>query len=184
MDMKFPSDADIARAFWASILMYALGVSLVLLIVRWFGLRIAPTGCETRDAAKTAELPRSQFTLRALLEWTTAVAIVLGLGAYASRGRWRDFTEFITRPGLMVVGVGSLFALAAVWAALGTRWPVPRYLALALTWGALIAIRPSFSDYSAWASAGHYSVQAVWLLGSLWVIRLAGYRLLWRGRVT
>jgi hypothetical protein len=158
------------------------GVVLPLFVARFARLELTRASDADRTQRTAAGPSGLQFSLRYLLSWITVVAVVLGLFQYAFnyRALWAlgaaDWRE------LAVHSLGdAALALAAFWVALGARRPVLRAIALPLTTAAVIAVyntvlrMPTF-----WVFVGLCVVQVVWLVGSLWVFRVAGYRIAWR----
>ena len=82
----------------------------------------------------------------------------------------------------------AFVALAAIWVALGRRWFAPRAILLVLAVGAgAIAVEAAFCALTGAPSfdvLSDFLFHALWLVGSLWLVRVAGYRLVWREHVT
>jgi hypothetical protein len=162
------------RSLWVAVVFsLALATSLPLLALRFLGLEIAHR--EPDDSL--LQRPKLQFSLRSLLEWTAALALMLG--TLQMTPGW--FPDVALAP-LGLCPICGLLALAALWITLGTRWRAIRMLGLALAGASLVAGLVVLRDLD--------FLSPVWLLwivsviGSLWVFRIAGYRLVWRGRVT
>jgi hypothetical protein len=159
---------------WLFTAVATMGVSLaMLLLARWLGLRLARS-CDSKPASGPF-----QFYIRDILLWTTAVAIVLS--------GWRclpkDAFAFLQGAVPLLAFAGLiLIVAAAMFAALGRGWIVARVLspptAVVLTAKFLNATLPS--PQPTWYFAIMISLMLFWLLGSLLVLRLAGYRLGWR----
>ena len=79
----------------------------------------------------------------------------------------------------------ALIALGALWIGLGVRWPVVRIVVLVVTSIGGVAILQltvgSSGDLGEFVT--FFVTQTVYLVVSLWLVRLAGYRLVWRRRV-
>ncbi len=164
-------------------------VVTILLAARLSGLGLPLLSEGGSCEVSHSEKPKLQFSLGYLLGWTTGFAVLLAIlrciGSYEEEAMslviwWRD-------DALMLVSI-AVIALAAVWTALGTRWPVVRVLLLGLSVAAEsasaawehLAVYPFFLSFwwrvLAFSSLPH----AAWIVGSLWVFRIAGYRLVWR----
>ena len=118
------------------------------------------------------------------MSWTTAVAVLLATLHYCPK----ELLEFVFAEPLFLVGFllsNALIALGALWIALGVRWPAVRIVVLMVTSIAGVTIFRLATGYSteAWEIVTYFVAQAVYLVGSLWLVRLAGYRLVWRRRV-
>jgi len=88
-------------------------------------------------------------------------------------------------PGSIVI-FGSLtsVAIATFYCALGGRWLAVRLLAVALSvaLGARLFVASGVGSRSDAYFAMLLADMAAWLLSTLWLIRLAGYRLDWKWR--
>jgi hypothetical protein len=170
-------DADVE--VWTYVVFTQMvGTSLPLLALRLRGLGIVrPTPSDPEP-----ELQKLQFTLRSLLEWTTALAVLLGMVQMTPE----DFREAFTswQGGLEIVAIfggDALLALAALWTALGARWTAARLLLLGLAGGvAATGIAVVDAPYRLITALAFLLLSVAWLVGSLWVFRVAGYRLAWR----
>ena len=92
--------------------------------------------------------------------------------------------ELFDAPAILAgILLGSgITALGALWIALGVRWPAVRIVVLVVTSIAGVAIlqltvgsRGELGEFVTF-----FVVQAVYLVVSLWLVRLAGYQLVWR----
>jgi len=166
---------------WAVLLMaHTAAVSVPLLAVRSLGLQLVDV-----SAAKGAEkLPagpqRLQFSIGYLLGWTTALAVIMSILHYVAPHDHTSLKPLAELPVVPFVIGRAVMVPAAVWAALGTRWWALRVLVLPVTsataFGVILLAEPLF------AGGAGYSVllcflEAVLLVGSLCVFRVAGYRL-------
>jgi len=147
-------------------------------------------GLELRDAAAqndaTAELGRPwfQFPIRAIMSWTAAVAVLLAVFHYLPLEPFRDlFREWAV--GVAIFASSALVAVGTFWIALGARWSTARYaVLLAATIGAIVWLYIAVQEDSAlWQFVVFFLTQIVYIAASLWLVRLAGYRLAWRRRV-
>ncbi len=155
-----------------------------LVVARVLGLGLV----RTPDARRT--LQPLQFSIADMLLWTTALAVVLGLlrwlaldwhrvlGDMDRRGEWAFFVAL------------ALVAMAATFLALGRGRPLLRVLLLPLSLVACVGVMEAvcfiagqpFSSPRLSSDACGVSLMAGWLVGSLWMLRLAGYRLAWPWR--
>ena len=125
-----------------------------------------------------------QFSLRYLFAWMTAVAVVLSILRLTVHGEYFYLVSGLPWWHFAVSFVATAaIALAALWAALGTRRPAWRFaLPLLATAAAIAASYYTPRTISRSASAVYCLLQMLWLLGSLYVVRVAGYRLVRAGR--
>jgi len=168
---------------WAVWLMtQTVAVSVPLLVGRSLGLRLVDIAGVSAEADSAPGTPRLQFSIRQMLGWTTALAVILGglkcIAPYESLllsplGDWPMFIVFIGH---------ALVGLAAVWAVLGTSRQALRIGALVLAegaaLGAFLLTLPS-PDAATPEAAVLYFTQVLLLVGSLSVFRVAGYWLSW-----
>jgi len=119
---------------------------------------------------------RSQFSLGYLLSWMTVLAVSLGAlqHAFDYRFLW-DFGGWSWWSWWVFPLAYAALALAALWTALGTRRPWLRCVALALTTVGGIAAVDRLAVTRAYTA--FCVLQVAWLLASLWVVRVAGYRI-------
>jgi hypothetical protein len=155
-------------------------VLLPLFVVRFTGLELTRTGDAQRTERTAAGRSRLQFSLRYLLSWITVLAVVLGLFQYAFDYRQLPALTPIWRE-LAAVSLGNVaLTLAAIWVALAARRPVLRAVVLALTTAAVVAAYNTVGCGDPyWPCAAVCVLQVVWLVSSLWVFRVAGYRIVW-----
>ena len=154
-------------------------MGVVLLIARLMGLEIhRPDYSEHKKTLKPY-----QYTIWHLMAWTTVVAVLLSCWRYLPQGYWFDDFRFnLSRSdlsiNLFIPGSFLLVTLAATWLMLGEKCLFPR-----------IALLPSIILFSAicvhYISRSHIlfnefcvvlSSVVAWIIGSLILIRLAGYR--------
>jgi hypothetical protein len=157
----------------------------LLLVARLLGLGLVPSP----NALRT--LQPLQFTIADMLLWTTAVAVVSGLLRWLALDwgfLFMEAVEWYNWAGFSFVG---LVAMATMFLALGRGRPLLRILLLPLSLAACMGMievihiiihgetRPA-------PDLGFVAIivasMAGWLVGSLWLIRLAGYRLAWQWR--
>ena len=168
---------------WAYFMLaQSLATSLPLLALRFRGLAVALP--DPDDSAP--QMQKLQFSLRSLLEWTTALAVLLGTLQMTTEEFQKPFTSW---QGLAEIGAllcaDALLALAALWMALGARSPGARMLMLGLVLvGSAFAIASTLDDslLLTWIPL-FVLLSTLWLIASLWVFRVLGYRLIWRRTV-
>ena len=174
-------------AVWIFVLFVTMCfLSALLLIARFFGAELTDAPADGRQPLARPEGRWEQFSLGALLSWTAALAVLLGSLHYIPHDGVLEVFDNVEACVILaaIVGGTSLIALAAIWITLGTRWPGARYVLLLLT--AVVAVGvlylavdgTDFTELAIFCAA-----QVFWTAGSLWLIRLAGYRLIWRRRV-
>jgi len=161
------------------VLVQVLGTSVPLLAVRLVGLEIVRS---LPDGSKPV-VYRFQFSLRGLLEWTAGAAILLGIVPRLSDG-FRDLFlpgnwQAVNWQALGIFAIDGLVAVAALWVALGVQRTAVRLGVLAASGVSLAIFLASERAPASWVVAFPLLVAAL-LLGSLWVFRGLGYRLVWR----
>ncbi len=171
----------------AILLVCLITTSFLLLPVYAAGARIvAGKGDESRDVEATT-LGVLQFSLRSLLEWTAALAVLLGTLPYLLQNQfWVDEDDAgpLASSWPLVVHYGvpaALFSLVALWGTLGTGWPRVRLAVLCLG-GIAVAVIPGCIS-----NPGELLLvlllcgpHPLIVVGSLLLIRRAGYRLVWQ----
>lgn len=164
---------------WTFLLLLETAGAVALLgIARAAGLHVTAAA----DRAQTGREPtprRLQFSLLYLFGWLTAAAMVLaGLGYTFSPSQLAlEAEDWRHSVSVAAINVGML--LAVLYAALGTRHWLLRWLV------ALVAMM--LGAGVAWLWLGYELLGAIvvgctaaWIMGSLAVVRVAGYRLAWR----
>jgi hypothetical protein len=156
----------------------------ILLLARLTGLEL------TRSVDSQAAPRRFQFSIWDMFVWTTALALVLSVFEFLSGGRLLTPAHshvagemIVPNPILRLLLVLMLVNLPSIWAALGKSWTMARILLLPVMIGLTAAVLTAhhgqqFYIYCTIALSG----MSAWLLASLAVVRLAGYRLTWRWR--
>ena len=154
-----------------------IAVAVPLLIARLLGLQLVNLAVESR-AEQPGTRRRFQFTILDLLGWMTAVAVTLGM--LKLMGVWEDFVGVLLSWdfGLVVViGTAASVALAGLWAVLGTgRLPL-RIAVLVLTCFAAICVVEVYLSAPVPDVYFYLCSLILTLLGSLAVVRVAGYRI-------
>lgn len=155
-------------------------VSLALLVARSRGLGMTdvPAGEETETP--TARAKRLQFSILHLLGWMTAVAVVLGMLKCLPPSYALGWNSFFDSHTAVFVGSHVVVAWTALWTALGTGRPAVRLVALPLAtitaFGALW-LYVGVPQRDVGRILVLYVLEALLLLGPLWVVRLAGWHL-------
>jgi len=171
---------DIATIYGLLLSAQCIGVLLPSCLARRAGIKLIQDG-DVKQAREPDRVRRQwQFSLGYLLSWITVVAVSLGalLHAFDYRVVWRASTLLSPRSAVSPLAHAAL-ALAALWTALGTGRPRLRGVALSLTTvGAIAAVHTLVEPSGGGrAYAAVCVLQVVWLLASLWVVRVAGYRI-------
>jgi len=162
----------------------AIAVLGPVAVARFAGVRLGTTTEILSTPDPLANRGRWQFSLGYLFSWLTAVAVTLGLLKWtidyqvvpSLLAQWDEMT---------VASVGSAaIALVALWTALGTRRPALRIGLLGVTTVTAIAFYRLLGGLHLWLPAVLIClVQVFWLLASLGVCRVAGYRIVFRSPV-
>ena len=171
----------------------------ILMVARCCGVGLELCPNEGSHESSDPAEPRYQFSLGYLLWWTTGLAVLLSMvrciTLYAKDYEYMHeiFVSF-WRGGEapMLISIG-LIALAAVWTALGNRWLVLRVILLVSAVATAAAVEIwAIAQSSLPASPFFYLTQwrdsvtfshlplAAWVVGSLLVFRVAGYRIVER----
>ena len=134
-------------------------------------------GADVPDAGR----PRLQFSLWAVLEWTTA------LGIFLSACCTGFFPDILYSEMIVASAINAVAVTIAAWAVLGVKWPILRTFAVLALLAVemiffVIGLRGDVTTRTVLAFALPISGVAMWLLGFWWAFRIAGYRLVWRGR--
>ena len=155
-----------------------------LMLARLLGLGLV----RTADARCT--LRPLQFSIADMLLWTTALAVVLGLLRWLALD-WDWLLGLAIDWGVWgILFPVAVVALAAMFFALGRGRTLLRavLLPLSIVAGvgmlavpALLRGQP-YGHLDLWNDAELVVFPAAWLVGSLWLLRLAGYRLAWQWR--
>jgi hypothetical protein len=150
-----------------------LGSAIPLLVARMTGLRVVDPTTESPDQGPAV----FQFSLGLVLGWITVTAITLSALKCVALEDWREALSREPVDVLWVLAIApGIVASVALWISLGnSRW-VWRLLGLVLI-GWLAEVCSVFARLPLEA--------IVWValqVGSLWVFRVAGYRLQWRAR--
>ena len=123
-----------------------------------------------------------QFSIRDMLGWMTALAVMLGTLHYMPRD-WFQFADMPVRIFLVLFGSLTLVAFGPIVLLLCDRWLLARLVLQPLTVGLSAALVLSRGGSEpVWYNCVVLGFMNLWLAGSLAVVRLAGYRLTWRWR--
>jgi hypothetical protein len=158
-------------------------ILVCLSIARSVGVTL-PVAGEPDPARPSAGRSSLQFSLGYLLSWTTVVAVVLGLiQATVDYEFLRKFPAFVWHDYAILGLTNAGVALAAFWTALGTRRPGLRILVLVLTTTVAIFAYKLLVTHVRFPAVPVVIclLQALWLVASLWVFRVAGYRVVRQG---
>ncbi|MGA2034136.1 MAG: hypothetical protein ABSG68_17980, partial [Thermoguttaceae bacterium] len=134
------------------------------------------------ELVRFKDLPRVsrqlQFSIRDMLLWMTALAVVLSAAHYLPE-RW--FPSLPVSAAIVVFGSFALVAIASMPLPLCSRWLPARLLLLPLMIGLGTAVLASRSyTWPAWYYGLLLVLMSAWITGSLLVVRWAGYRLTWQ----
>lgn len=159
---------------------YAVAVLVIILLARAWGLRSTTVAELTAKRDPVPRRPRFQFSLRNLFAWTTAVAVIVGgfrhlLGPASLRGILWHWT-----PATALFGGHAVLASVAVWTILGSRRPNERAAVLCATIGLVMLDDWNIPHAGVTDLLILVLVHPAWSLLSLAVVRVAGYRLVWR----
>lgn len=145
-------------------------VSVLLLLARFTGLRIV------RGEAPCQQRP--QFSVRDALIWMTTFAILFGAIRWPS-----PLHQILDDPDdvrfLMNLGICAIASLASFWVVLGRRRLILRIFALVAV---NAAASYSFTQTNPWLGSLYLASEVAWIVGSLVVVRRAGYWLMWQWR--
>ena len=147
----------------------------VLSIAHLTGIRLVTiSNADLPRQGAVRRFPR-QFSLRQILGWTTTLAVVLGLLKLGAQHGLLPPPSAYWGPFFLIPCIcQAVGATAALGVTLGPRWPLMLLLAIGLlATPVVILIGTLFLLFIV--------LQAAWLVGSLLVVRMAGYRLVGRG---
>jgi len=165
---------------WAVLLaVQTVTVSVPLLVVRSLGIELSDPSSAPESDDDEDRPPRFQFSIAYLLGWMTTTAVVLStVQCIVPKGSLPLDMALNASVAIFFAG-RALTALTAVWATLGTRKPaaiVAPLVAGAVAYVALSVAEPDFGGGTSLCAALHL-LEVLLLVGSLWVFRVAGYRL-------
>jgi hypothetical protein len=151
-----------------------------VMLARSTGLRVTRATDIVSSQQPAGGRRRFQFSLAYSLSWITAVALVLGILQYVLyRKHIPPDPDFWPDVALLSIAHTAI-ALSTLWTVLGRQRLVLRLVGLLLTALAAVAAYYHLTEIAEWLAAVTLCLaQLLWLVGSLWVIRVAGYRLVW-----
>jgi hypothetical protein len=159
---------------WLGTTFVELGIwGAILMAGRLTGLELA------RPADSTGISRPFQFSIRDMLAWTTALAVLLST-LRCLPINW----EHCSLPSTVVIGLSlTLVGGASMFCTLGGGWRLARLLPVpsAVGVGAYV-LAATLQNFSAWYFALLLGLMSAWLVASLLCLRYAGYRLVWRWR--
>ena len=172
---------DITWLFVGFLLLGLVGP--ILLTARFFGLELTDLQAADTERPRPPDGRWEQFSLGSLLAWMTAVAMIMGTLHYLPK---QQNISILSEPPIYsaILGGSALIALSAVWLTLAMRWTAMRCV-VAVSAGAVaiaalsLGVGPGEGAEIVVFCLG----QIFWTAGSLYLVRLAGYRLIWRRRV-
>ena len=182
-----PDERAELQTIWIVLLLaQTVGILVPLSIARLKGLKLLSPSTAGSTGQTVCGRPLLQFSLGYLLSWITAVAVVLGLLQYTVDYRFLLSILQHLWWEISVVSVGHAgLGLAALWAMLGTRRPALRTSVVALTTAAVIVAWKESEDADVNDLVRYAALcllDLLWLVASLWVVRVAGYRVVRRPR--
>ncbi|MEE8451362.1 MAG: hypothetical protein V3R99_05580, partial [Thermoguttaceae bacterium] len=153
------------------------------------GLRFVGLGLSRGDTCLSSDKRyRIQFSLRSMLGYTTAIAILLGLFHYlpqqflTTAGRMHTEADVAPVFGL-IVGAGVFIAVVSLWISMSQPSMVLRIVVPIVVAGVCTVMAELIlPEHERWALALLFYCQTILLIASVWPVRLAGYRLIWRRR--
>jgi hypothetical protein len=148
-------------------------MGVLLLVARVVGFDLV----HRRDLPTASR--RFQFTIRDMLSWMTALAVILGALHYAPEG-W--FSIYSRKESIASFGSLLLVAVTSIILSLCNGWLLVRLLLLPLTIGIGATWLASRNGLDLWYFGLYLGLMSAWITGSLLVVRYAGYRLIWRWR--
>jgi hypothetical protein len=157
-------------------LLHAIPFLFACLLARLLGIELRRG---SRDLA-ASDSPAFRFSVGRTIAWVTAIGITIGvlqiLGAQFG-------TAFGNCEGWSITAATGFVAVASFWLPLGQKRFVLRLLALAvaISLGTFV-LREGVGYLSMEWFALLLVIEAIWITGSLIVVRLAGYRWAWRRR--
>jgi hypothetical protein len=169
-------------AFWVAILLVQMvSISALLLLARLLGLELSKDLRPESAQDPAAGGQWVQYSVRSLLSWTAACAVLLGTLHYVPVKLLTPFSEAPAVCSAIILS-STLSASGSFWICLGGLWPHVRVTTLGLTAAAGVATLGLVigSRGQLWEFVVFCLSQVIYLVGSLWLIRLAGYRLVWR----
>ena len=147
---------------------------VLLLPSRLLGLEL---NLPTKDKWQS---PPFQFTIKDLLVWTTVLAVSLSAFHYMAKEFYYDF---VSMNGFTEIANLAGVGIASIWVVFGKRWISLRVLALLLSIGFGMLMLTLTKSFLFWDSGFLLTIEAAWTIGSLAVVRWAGYQMTWHWRL-
>ncbi len=146
--------------------------TVILLVARLTGLRLTIPS----DSIKVSR--PSQFYIRDMLVWMTALAVFLSLWQCLQPDS-REFQHW-SISGVALVSL-TIIASVSIFSTLGRGWIIVRIASLPLAMGVAVQylVWTHASPPKSWFFAMLLGFMALWIVGSLLVVRFVGYRLVW-----
>lgn len=174
-----PDHVSMATDWTCLLLAQSVVILLPLWAARLRGVRLVRASNARPSEPVALGRCRFQFSLGYLLSWITVLAVVLGLAQYTL-----EFEELM-RVLIFAWWVVPVFAvshaglaLAGLWAVLGTARPWLRWLVVVLTIAATVVANHVWLEIEEiWTYTGLCVLQLLWVMASLSVFRVAGYRM-------
>ncbi len=153
-------------------------VAVVALLLRLAGGRLSALGRSNLGQCTGTRKP-FQFSIRHMLGWTTALAVTLAL--LRCLGTYGLLQSYSLDVWPIHVGYATI-ALVAFWVTLGTgHWRLRLMTTCLVVVAAMATLTMPNLSRRTGLFALYVLFQMPWLLASLLVVRMAGYRLVWRG---
>jgi hypothetical protein len=153
-----------------------IGTSAPCLLLRFLGLQVVRPLAQDSGAVPY----RFQFSLRSLLEWTAAVAVLCSMLQIMPADFRQEFTGARWYRMVIVFAVAGLVSVVWLWVALGARWLALRLALLALTLAAVTTLILMTHPPSILFIVALVASHAGCLFGTFLAVRTLGCRLLWR----
>jgi len=161
------------------LLFQAFAIFLPMLILRAIGVRYT----RAREGSFAIEhedgCGERQFSLRDIFSWITATAIVLGVTQYCMGQEAINADQIVWMTLGRFAAIQIVIVFSSLWIVFGTRWATARAILFVMF---LLAIESGLALYLEHPEAKPanislmFGLELLLLLGSLWVIGMAGYR--------
>ena len=165
---------------WSCLLLgYGVAILVPLWAARLQGVRPARVDGASPSPPAAHGRGRLQFSLGYMLSWITVLTVMLGLAQYALEAETlvRVLTSYWWELPLFSVSHGVL-VLASLWAAMGTARFWGRSLAVVAATALTIVANHLWTGVGETGPYAAFCVlQLLWVIASLSVFRVAGYRL-------
>jgi hypothetical protein len=137
---------------------------------------------DSKSFERGADQPsRVQFSLAYAFSWMTAAAVVLGILKYAVSVEAVSWMLNWWLELSILSSANAALALCTLWAVLGTRWLALRVTLLCVALLAAIGGHIYEGGFGgSWVVATLPVLEALWMIASLYVFRVAGYRVVRR----